>query len=356
MAAKNMSIDSKPTPRHESEDSAASTPEGEPNPVTPVATVPAQPKRKGGRKPLYATSEERKQRNRQAQAAFRERRTEYIKQLEAAIAVHEGNLDSLQTAHRNAADECLMLRYKNSLLERILLEKGIDVNAELQAKNGSPILGPTHMPQNMAQPAQFHRPVMNRVRKSVSSLAPKVEASNTAMAGVKTETSPQTRPMHSPINAGSAFASTMENVPGGRSQMPAILTEMSGQPLMDRRSGSVSSGGNLYATSTFHGHLDQLEHEYDHNGDMMQDSELDNGTHNEPFPHTFDGGDNMMVSATSATAASATASHQVPASGPGFSSMSQLLEQNLDWDPFGLSASMNFPPQQIPFEHPGTLR
>lgn len=73
---------------------------------------------------IYATSEERKQRNRQAQAAFRERRTEYIKQLEDTIRVHESNLTNLQTAHRNAAEECLMLRYKNSLLERILLEKG----------------------------------------------------------------------------------------------------------------------------------------------------------------------------------------------------------------------------------------
>jgi predicted NodU family carbamoyl transferase len=74
---------------------------------------------------IYATSEERKQRNRQAQAAFRERRTEYIKQLEETIRVHETNLHNLQTAHRSAADECLMLRYKNSLLERILLEKGL---------------------------------------------------------------------------------------------------------------------------------------------------------------------------------------------------------------------------------------
>lgn len=73
---------------------------------------------------IYATSEERKQRNRQAQAAFRERRTEYIKQLEETIRVHESNLNNLQAAHRSAADECLMLRYKNSLLERILLEKG----------------------------------------------------------------------------------------------------------------------------------------------------------------------------------------------------------------------------------------
>jgi hypothetical protein len=77
---------------------------------------------------IYATSEERKQRNRQAQAAFRERRTEYIKQLEETIRVHETNLHNLQTAHRSAADECLMLRYKNSLLERILLEKGNELS------------------------------------------------------------------------------------------------------------------------------------------------------------------------------------------------------------------------------------
>jgi len=74
---------------------------------------------------IYATSEERKQRNRQAQAAFRERRTEYIKQLEANIKQNEDSLASLQQSHRAAADECLMLRYKNSLLERILLEKGM---------------------------------------------------------------------------------------------------------------------------------------------------------------------------------------------------------------------------------------
>jgi len=73
---------------------------------------------------IYATSEERKQRNRAAQAAFRERRTEYIKQLETTIKHHEEALQSLQQSHRSAADECLMLRYKNSLLERILLEKG----------------------------------------------------------------------------------------------------------------------------------------------------------------------------------------------------------------------------------------
>ncbi|KAK1811479.1 hypothetical protein LTR12_014174 [Friedmanniomyces endolithicus] len=104
--------------------SVESTPEAEALAGAPQEQ-PTQPvKRKGGRKPIYATSEERKQRNRQAQAAFRERRTEYIKQLEAAIKQNEDSLATLQQSHRTAADECLMLRYKNSLLERILLEKG----------------------------------------------------------------------------------------------------------------------------------------------------------------------------------------------------------------------------------------
>lgn len=140
--AENMSVDMKEASREGSDDSMDSTPEAELG-LSHQDSTSAVQKRKGGRKPvnpdtwsilallhktdacqIYATSEERKQRNRQAQAAFRERRTEYIKQLEDTIRAHETNLHNLQTAHRGAADECLMLRYKNSLLERILLEKG----------------------------------------------------------------------------------------------------------------------------------------------------------------------------------------------------------------------------------------
>jgi hypothetical protein len=192
----NMSIDKKEDMREHSMDSMDSSPEPEAGPSNPEN--PEQPKRKGGRKPIYATSEERKQRNRQAQAAFRERRTEYIKQLEDTIRVHETNLHSLQTAHRSAADECLMLRYKNSLLERILLEKGIDVQAELRAKTGSPSLGPTHMPQNMVQPPTVQRAIMNRhqqARRANSNIAPKLEPGLPAvgLAPPHINQSPQTR-------------------------------------------------------------------------------------------------------------------------------------------------------------------
>ncbi|KAH6667212.1 hypothetical protein B0J14DRAFT_489993, partial [Halenospora varia] len=73
---------------------------------------------------IYITSEERKQRNRQAQAAFRERRTEYIMQLEQTVQTHAADLQNLRAKHHIVSNECLMLRYKNSLLSRILLEKG----------------------------------------------------------------------------------------------------------------------------------------------------------------------------------------------------------------------------------------
>lgn len=134
---------------------------------------PAQvQKRKGGRKPIYATSEERKQRNRQAQAAFRERRTEYIKQLETTIKQHEEALQSLQQNHRAAADECLMLRYKNSLLERILLEKKIDVQAELKSKaEGATVVQLPTQPLGGPQPTPVQRALLNRlgqVRRSTS--------------------------------------------------------------------------------------------------------------------------------------------------------------------------------------------
>ncbi|OCK81295.1 hypothetical protein K432DRAFT_295818 [Lepidopterella palustris CBS 459.81] len=171
--------------RDGSTSSIASSPE--PEAETYTQEHPQTQKRKGGRKPpvamsvlpltkrrkIYATSEERKQRNRQAQAAFRERRTEYIKQLESTIKHHEETLQNLQQSHRSAADECLMLRYKNSLLERILLEKGIDVQAELRAKTGSPNLGPTRAPISAnASPNQppIQRAMMNRQQQARRSI------------------------------------------------------------------------------------------------------------------------------------------------------------------------------------------
>jgi hypothetical protein len=70
------------------------------------------------------TTEARKQRNRAAQASFRERRTEYIKELETTVEVQSEKLRTMEATRASGADDYLMLRYKNSLLEKILLVKG----------------------------------------------------------------------------------------------------------------------------------------------------------------------------------------------------------------------------------------
>ncbi|TQS37119.1 hypothetical protein Golomagni_02417 [Golovinomyces magnicellulatus] len=101
-----------------------------------------QDKRNGGRKPIYTSSQERKKRNRQAQAAFRERRIEYIKQLEGTVMSHEIKMHSLNIVNQNSMEECLMLRSHNSSLMNILQERGIDAHAELLARTQNSHLSP----------------------------------------------------------------------------------------------------------------------------------------------------------------------------------------------------------------------
>jgi len=133
---------------------------------------------KGVKKPVHSTAEERKQRNRQAQAAFRERRTEYMKELEELVGTQKADLQRSQAAHSQATDECLMLRYKNSLLERILLEKGIDVQAELYARRDTsiidPIQGVTTVRRN---PISAARPKNRQNNSMPSQPPPRVSAS-----------------------------------------------------------------------------------------------------------------------------------------------------------------------------------
>ncbi|EPS44300.1 hypothetical protein H072_1712 [Dactylellina haptotyla CBS 200.50] len=138
--------------------SSMSSPEG-----NTVPDAAAAQKRKGGRKPVYATQEERKMRNRAAQAAFRERRTEYIKHLEATIKQQEETLATLQQSSRSAADEVLMLRYKNSLLERILLEKRIDVHAELKAFTDNDAVPAGPVPSLPPHPPHVQRALHQRL-------------------------------------------------------------------------------------------------------------------------------------------------------------------------------------------------
>ncbi|KAL2164039.1 hypothetical protein VTH06DRAFT_3253 [Thermothelomyces fergusii] len=395
-----MSVDKKDPPKEETEESMGSSPEGEAPAAPPQQqTENQQPKRKGGRKPIYATSEERKQRNRQAQAAFRERRTEYIKQLEEAIRTHEQNLANLQAAHRHAADECLMLRYKNSLLERILLEKGIDVQAELRAKTGSPNLGPTPVPQNLVQPPPIQRTVLNRhhARRSVSGIAPKLEPGVPVsplpppMQSHSSALSPKNRPtpsshsasppgtatfgsQHAPspassdhmnghvrpsmtpmtgIKAGPSHLSPAHTLPGPR-QM-----QVHGLPQVTNNGGRGVAGtpAPFYPSPSFQNHIEQLEQEYDAAPDMMDDpgDTPDTPSGPGPYPGPPYANESQPLSLSSPVTTGPPGSQQLAGQSPignpahtqnaAYPSMTQLLDPNYDFDPFGLSASMAFPTQ-----------
>ncbi|OJK05197.1 hypothetical protein ASPACDRAFT_56585 [Aspergillus aculeatus ATCC 16872] len=369
--------------------SAVSTPEADGEILT--QDVAQTQKRKGGRKPIYATSEERKQRNRQAQAAFRERRTEYIRQLESTIKRNEESLQTLQQNHRTAADECLMLRYKNSLLERILLEKGIDVQAELRLKAGAPGTAPAK-PNLMTTkpPSALERAAVNRnsAQRHPQGIAPKepfgMSQHRDGAYGVPSPQYQATPPSHasSPSHAKSpAFPFQGAMSPAGvdphtqRSHMIAHSRNLSqttppmsiGQPdTAEPKSALPSAAGprasripSAYYPSPFQKHYDQLEQEYDAQADMIDDehesavgassyvSGYNNpgsvapGAHpmgqhglNQYHPHAAEGTNGAYGTNNAPT----TSSNHILGN----------YEPMLDADPFGLSASMHF---QTPFSY-----
>ncbi|KAJ5211992.1 uncharacterized protein N7498_003638 [Penicillium cinerascens] len=343
--------------------SNVSTPDAEAEPLT---QDPAQTqKRKGGRKPIYATSEERKQRNRQAQAAFRERRTEYIRQLETTIKRNEDSLQSLQQSHRTAADECLMLRYKNSLLERILLEKGIDVQAELRLKTGAPgasakanPMPPKSAPGPLGpRPGQRH-PAGIATKPDVFGMSQREGAYGVPSPQFQpTPTSHVSSPSHAK-SPGFGFQGGMSPVgvesQGGRPQLlpqPRTFNNQSSPPGMSMPQTDPSDskprgprGRNVaaaYYPSPFQKHYDQLEQEYDAQADLVDEDQ--DGSVNTPYgvpgftPQSVASGPHIT-------------GFNAPPGGDGnpgdFGNANQLLgqyEPMLDADPFGLSASMHFP-------------
>ncbi|KAJ5760922.1 hypothetical protein N7520_008078 [Penicillium odoratum] len=340
--------------------STVSTPDPE---VEALTQDPAQTqKRKGGRKPIYATSEERKQRNRQAQAAFRERRTEYIRQLETTIKRNEESLQSLQQSHRSAADECLMLRYKNSLLERILLEKGIDVQAELRIKTGAPGAQPKTTPMPPKPPG----PTGPRPTQRHPGIASKPDAFAMSQREGYGVSSPQFQPtptshVSSPSHAkspgfGFQGMSPADQQGTGRPQLlpqPRAYNNQTSPPAIsmpqadpnEPKLRGVPRGQQrvaaAYYPSPFQKHYDQLEQEYDAQADMVDEDQ--------------DGSVNTSYVPGFTPQSVASGSHNMsgfnpPAGGDGtpgdFGSANQLLgqyEPMLDADPFGLSASMHFP-------------
>jgi hypothetical protein len=93
------------------------------------------------------------------------------------------------------------------------------------------------------------------------------------------------------------------------------------------------------------------EQEYDA-PDMLDDSEIETPSGPGPYPSTYgtDPSQSMVMSPTTASPIQ----QLPPRSGPlhhgqvtqaAYPSMTQLLDSGIDWDPFGLSASMAFPTQ-----------
>ncbi|KKK26868.1 bZIP transcription factor (MeaB) [Aspergillus rambellii] len=359
--------------------SAVSTPDPEGEVLTP--DVAQTQKRKGGRKPIYATSEERKQRNRQAQAAFRERRTEYIRQLESTIKHNEETLQTLQQNHRTAADECLMLRYKNSLLERILLEKGIDVQAELRLKAATPSAGPGKPSPMSAKTPSLQQAAVNRnsAQRHPSGLAPKEPFSLSQSRDGYGMPSPQfqaTPPSHvsSPSHAKSpgygfqtTFSSTTVDPQAqhARSQMLSHSRNISqssppvsiGQPEPTEPKSSGlgprgAPGDRPHITRLLSKNIMTSSQEYDAQVDMI-DEEHDSSVSASPFVPGFNANAPVPGASHPMTTHGITAYHSHSGEGPNgaYGTTSSLLgnyEPMLDADPFGLSASMHF---QTPFSY-----
>jgi hypothetical protein len=81
---------------------------------------PPKKKSKAGRKPLYKTVQERRDRNRRAQLAFRARRSDYLARLEETCRSLEGIVTELQESNRQANDSLARERSRVRYLEKLL--------------------------------------------------------------------------------------------------------------------------------------------------------------------------------------------------------------------------------------------
>ena len=73
---------------------------------------------------MYNTLAARKQKNREAQASYKNRQTALVKHLGNSNEHLGKEIWELQQIYAATREKCLLLQYKNSLLERILFEKG----------------------------------------------------------------------------------------------------------------------------------------------------------------------------------------------------------------------------------------
>jgi hypothetical protein len=167
-------------------------------------------KRKAGRKPLYKTAQERRDRNRRAQLAFRARRSDYLAKLEETCRSLEKVVMELQESNRTAHDALARERIKVKFLEQMVRHTNNTNN--LQQKNlSSP---------NMNAPMLFPSPAASSSAISI----PSEGNATPVMTGqpVRSQEYPQ---IHSLITLEQHFSPSSQSLQTQQSPPPFLFPE-----------------------------------------------------------------------------------------------------------------------------------
>jgi len=159
-----------------------------------------------------------------------------------------------------------MLRYKNSLLERILMEKGIDVTAELRAVSRyddrppqPPMPHATVLPQTQPMPVQavmsplqqMHRPVIRRPQAPL----PKRSMMSPSLDAVFIKATPDMRPVPTSSRNSPPSVTTMPTPP---SQPPYPLPpQQGGTPSQQQEFQQLPPVSSHYP-SPYQTHMEEL--------------------------------------------------------------------------------------------------
>ncbi|KAH9215034.1 hypothetical protein DL95DRAFT_446195 [Leptodontidium sp. 2 PMI_412] len=226
-------------------------------------SAPSLKKGKGGRKVMFPSAEEKKQRNRDSQAAFRERRKEHISELENIVQEQKEKLQESKNAQASAKEEVLILKYKNSLLERILLEQGIDVNAEL---NNILVFPPRFPEKRVRKERVLARPdpevVPSKRVTAMTSASPKTTSECCHCSSSRTQSSPASYSSTPPTIVESS-SSTPQDIARKRARHNTADTRahkhprLTAQPVRKHqghpRAPNLNHPGNTRYSSHIHG-------------------------------------------------------------------------------------------------------
>jgi len=282
-----------------------------------------------------------------------------------------------------------MLRYKNSLLERILIEKGVDVQAELRLKPGNatgmalPKPGAL-APKQSSSPHAALRP--NLGLRHMPGIAPKSDQQNSGQLnreGAYHIRSPQLQPtppshvsspstgrspgfgLHGALSPRATEFPAQQQHPHGRASMlaqptgfaPTTTVRLNHGDGVDATSQTMIPVGSMasripsaFYPSPFHKHYDPLDQEYDAQADMLEEGDPQ-GDGIDPNSYTTEFNQPPVPTRPSVSSHPSLTTHVREAENGLYGDNNTLFspfEPILDTDTFGLSASMHF---QTPFSY-----